>query len=181
MNQEIARQGFIPFSRYLSSSKPFNAPLGGLLVHYIPSLLVIILPAKNVYSFILEVEGYPGQFFALATSLGLLWLRSTRPDLNRPYGAFLPAVWFRIAMSVALIAAPFIPANGATWKEHIEKISYAFVGLGLFAFGIMYWYIWTIMLPGWKGYTLDERAEVLDDGTVITKIIHVPNLDRQSI
>jgi hypothetical protein len=90
-----------------------------------------VLPAKNVYSFILEVEGYPGQFFALATSFGLIWLRSKRPDLHRPYKAFLPAVWLRIALSLALIAAPMIPKTGTTWKEHLEKISYAFVGLSL--------------------------------------------------
>jgi len=114
-----------------SSSKPFNSPLGGLIIHFIPSLLVITLPAKNVYSFILEVEGYPGQFFALATSLGLILLRRKRPDLDRPYRAFLPVVWLRILLSIALIAAPMIPKKGATWKQHLETISYAFVGLGL--------------------------------------------------
>jgi len=40
VNQQIARQGFLPFSRKLSTSRPFNTPLGGLLVHLIPSLLV---------------------------------------------------------------------------------------------------------------------------------------------
>jgi hypothetical protein len=50
--------------------------MGGLIVHYIPSFLVIALPPRgDVYNFILDVEGYPGQFAALATSLGLIWLR----------------------------------------------------------------------------------------------------------
>lgn len=58
MNQEIARQGFLPYSQYLSSSKPFGAPMGGLIVHYIPSLLVITIPPRgDVYNFILDVEG----------------------------------------------------------------------------------------------------------------------------
>ena len=75
LNQEVARQGFLPFSKVLASSRPFNAPLGGLTVHYIPSLLVIALPpSSEVYSFILEVEGYSGQIFTLASSAGLLWL-----------------------------------------------------------------------------------------------------------
>jgi hypothetical protein len=131
VNQEIARQGFLPFSQALSSSEPFNSPLGGLIVHYIPSFLVIVLPAKNIYSFILDVEGYPGQFFALATSFGLIWLRWQRPNLNRPYKAFLPAVWLRIFLSVALILAPMIPKAGVAWKEHLIEVRYAFVGLGL--------------------------------------------------
>lgn len=64
LNQEIARQGFLPYAGLLASSKPFNAPLGGLIVHYVPSLLVIVLPpSSDVYAFIADVEGYAGQFF----------------------------------------------------------------------------------------------------------------------
>lgn len=75
VNQEIPRQGFLPYSRLLSSSKPFGAPMGGLIVHYILSFLVIPLPPhEDMYNFILDVESYPGQFVALATSFGLIWL-----------------------------------------------------------------------------------------------------------
>lgn len=112
----------------ISSSKPFNAPMGALLIHYIPSILVICLPAGQIYSFILDVEGFPAQFFALASSFGLLWLRFKRPDLRRPYKAFLPAVWVRIAFSIALIVAPFVPRSGLPWKQHLSEVSYAFVG-----------------------------------------------------
>ncbi|OJD11564.1 hypothetical protein AJ78_07687 [Emergomyces pasteurianus Ep9510] len=76
LNQEIARQGFLPLSHLLSSSRPFNTPLGGFIVHYMPSLLVIILsPSNDVYTFILDVEGYPIQIINLALSAGLLILR----------------------------------------------------------------------------------------------------------
>ena len=131
MIQEIARQGFLPFASVISSSKPFSAPMGALIVHYIPSLLVICLPAGNIYSFILDVEGYPAQAFALASSLGLIWLRSKRPDLHRPYKAFLPAVWTRIALSVALLIAPFVPRKDLNWQEHLSEVSYTFVGISV--------------------------------------------------
>ena len=131
LNQEIARQGFLPFGSWLSSSKPFNAPLGGLIVHYIPSFLVIVLPPSgNVYSFILEVEGYPAQFFVLAIAFGLIWLRYERRDLERPYKAWIPAVILRIALSLALLAAPFFPPprdqrTGVFWA------TYAIVGTSM--------------------------------------------------
>jgi hypothetical protein len=32
VNQEIARQGFLPYPHLLSSSRPFGAPMGGLIV-----------------------------------------------------------------------------------------------------------------------------------------------------
>ncbi|KAI1080590.1 amino acid permease-domain-containing protein [Whalleya microplaca] len=168
LNQEIARAGFLPFSKLLSSSKPFNAPMGGLIVHYIPSLLVIVLPPSGeVYSFILEVEGYPGQVFVLATSIGLLWLRYKRPDLERPFKAWVPAVVFRILLGFALLAAPFFPPShpkpGGLWYA-----TYAIVGVGILVFGVLYWLIWTVILPRLGGYRLEEKQEVLDDGTAVT-------------
>jgi len=171
LNQEIARQGFLPFSKVLSSSRPFNAPLGGLIVHYIPSLLVITLPSGDVYSFILEVEGYAGQYFGLATSLGLVWLRYRRPDLHRPYKAWLSAVGVKILLSFALIAAPFFPpatSNGHSW---LFNSSYAVVGISIILFGFLYWFVWIRLLPRWRGYTIEEKVEILDDGTPITKLV----------
>ncbi|KAF2994255.1 hypothetical protein E8E13_001526 [Curvularia kusanoi] len=138
LNQEIARQGFLPYPELLASSKPFNAPLGGLIVHYIPSLLVITLPpSSEVYSFILEVEGYPGQIFALATSAGLLWLRYHRPDLKRPFKAWTLAVVLRIALCLALLAAPFFPPEHKK-DNGIWYATYAVVGISVVVFGFLY-------------------------------------------
>ena len=84
--------------------------MGGLIVHYIPTVLVITLPpAATVYSFIAETEGYSGQFFALFIAAGILILRRRKPDLHRPYRAWLPAVWVRIGLCLGLIAAPLFP------------------------------------------------------------------------
>ncbi|KAF2092411.1 hypothetical protein NA57DRAFT_69814 [Rhizodiscina lignyota] len=170
--QEIARQGFLPFSRVISSSKPFHAPMGALITHYIPSFLVICIPAENIYSFILDVEGYPAQYFGLASTLGLIWLRFKRPDLHRPYKAFLPALWLRIALSIALLVAPFVPRKGVGLIEHLGQVSYAIVGTSIILFGILYWYIVTVLIPRWKGYQLEEAVEVLDDGTKTVNYQH---------
>jgi hypothetical protein len=102
--------------------------MGALITHFIPSFLVICIPAANIYSFILDVEGYPGQFFSIAGCLGLLWLRYKRPDLHRPYKAFLPAVAVQVLISIAVIFAPFVPREGLDWKQHLSQVSYAFVG-----------------------------------------------------
>ena len=102
--------------------------MGALITHYIPSFLVISIPTENIYSFILDVEGYPGQFFSIAGSAGLIWLRYQRSDLSRPYKAFLPAVGFQIVHSVAVVFAPFVPREGLNWREHLSAVSYAVVG-----------------------------------------------------
>jgi hypothetical protein len=41
-------------------------------------------------------------------------------------------------------------------------------------FGLVYWYVWTRLIPKWKGYKLEEESSQLDDGTTITKLVHVP-------
>lgn len=176
VNQEIARQGFLPFAKYLSSSYPFNAPLGGLIVHYIPSLLVIVLPPqKDVYAFILDVEGYPAQFFALAICIGTLWLRKSRPDLKRPFKAWITAIWLRIALSACLIVAPFVPPKNGKGDVGFWYATYAVVGGGLLICGVVYWYLWTSLVPRLRGYHLVEEADVLQDGTSVTKLVKVKN------
>ncbi|KAK1656705.1 amino acid permease-domain-containing protein [Colletotrichum godetiae] len=170
--QEIARQGFLPFSDILSSTKPFNSPLGGLFVHYIPSFLVITLPpSRDVYSFILEVEGYPGQILALAIGAGLLWLRFKRPDIKRPFKAWVPAVVLRIGLSMALLAAPFFPPDTKP-PNGLFYATYAIIGVSIIIAGVIYWYIWTVLLPRCGGYQIEEKEEILSDGTTITKLTY---------
>ncbi|KAG8533895.1 uncharacterized protein KY384_001636 [Bacidia gigantensis] len=173
VNQEIARQGFLPFAEYLSSSYPFGAPLGGLVVHYIPSFLVVVLPPQqDVYAFILDVEGYPGTIFVMAVCIGTLWLRKSRPDLKRPFKAWKVAIWLRIALSSITIVAPFVPPkNGG--DVGFWYATYAVVGGGILVCGVIYWYLWTILLPRLGGYRLEEETDVLADGTTVTKIVKV--------
>lgn len=142
-------------------------------MHFIPSFLVIILPpAGDVFNFILDVDGYPIQFTALAVSIGLILLRIRKPELTRPYKAWLPLVWLRILLCMALIVAPFVPPeNGG--DVSFFYATYALVGIGLIVFAVLYWYFWIICLPRWKGYRIDEEVEVLADGTSITKLVHI--------
>lgn len=131
MNQEIARQGFLPWQKVLSSSRPFGTPLGGLIVHYIPSMLVLALPPKgDVYNFILDLEGYPGQMFSLAITVGLLIVRYREPHLPRPFKAWLPVVWLRVAVCIVLLVAPFIPPPN--WRDaNFFYATYPLVGIGM--------------------------------------------------
>ncbi|KGQ08822.1 High-affinity methionine permease [Beauveria bassiana D1-5] len=174
LKHEIARQGFLPFSDLLSSTKPFNSPFGGLVVNYIPSFLIIVLPPSGrIYSFILEVEGYAGQLTGLAIAVGLLWLRYKQPDLHRPYKASLLAVTVKLLLSVALLVAPFVPPK-EKYTGGLFYATYAMVGMSTVLISIVYWYVWTVLIPRWWGYSLEEEDAILPDGTTITKLIHKP-------
>ena len=108
--------------------------MGGLIVHYIPSLLVIVLPpSSTVYSFIADVEGYAGQFMALAIAVGLLLLRLKKPELCRPFKAWLPAVWLRIVLCIFLIIGPLFPPTDGSADVDFFYASYALVGISVYA------------------------------------------------
>ena len=101
-------------------------------MHYIPSILVITLPPQeDVYAFILDVEGYPSTIFGVAISLGTLWLRRSRPDLKRPFKAWKSAIWLRIAISLCLVAAPFVPPKDGQADVGFWYATYAVVGGGM--------------------------------------------------
>lgn len=106
--------------------------MGGLIIHYVPSLLVIACPpSSTVYSFIADVEGYAGQFYFIAVAAGLLLLRWRRPELLRPFKAWLPAVWLRIALALALLFAPFFPSKNGNADVDFFYASYALVALAV--------------------------------------------------
>lgn len=153
-----------------------------------PSLLVIVLSTSaDVCAFIADVEGYAGQFFAVATSTGLLWLRYKKPDLYRPFKAWIPGVWLVTALCIGLITAPLIPPRNGTADVGFFHATHALVGLGVwaipmprlkistnldsFTFGFVYWYIWAVALPRWGGYRVENETGVLEDGTSITKLV----------
>lgn len=39
--------------------------------------------------------------------------------------------------------------------------------------GVLYWYIWTVVIPRWRNYRLEEQTDVLEDGTSITQLVKV--------
>lgn len=177
VNQQIARQGFLPFSKHLSSSAPYGTPLGGLLVHLIPSLLVILLPPQGaVYSFILEVKGYPAQITTLAIGVGLLWLRSRRPDLRRPFKVWKPAVYLPVLLAASLLLAPFFPPAKGKNEFAFWYGTYALVGIGSVLLAVVYWWVWIKVLPWWGGYKYEEEMGVLKDGTIISSLKKVRKL-----
>ncbi|KAH0830176.1 amino acid transporter [Lanmaoa asiatica] len=89
VNQELAKEGIpLPFgNRFWASNWPTGkSPLPGLIIHLIPSVIVILGPPMNVvYPFILDVEGYPSQIINLFIVVGLFWMRWKKPDIPRPF------------------------------------------------------------------------------------------------
>jgi len=173
INQELAKEGIpLPFgSRFWASNWPTGkSPLPGLIIHLIPSIIVIIAPPPAVaYPFILDVEGYPGQIINFFIVIGLFWLRYRKPNAVRPFKVWWPLVVFFLAAAVFLLVAPFLkPSNGVGDTPPLPYYLYCLVGIAIMVTGVLYWAGWRIILPKVFGYELVPRKEVLEDGTVIT-------------
>ncbi|KAI0760733.1 amino acid transporter [Fomes fomentarius] len=172
VNQELAKEGIpLPFgSKFWASNWPTGkSPLPGLIIHLIPSVIVIIAPPPAVaYPFILNVEGYPQQIFNFFIVIGLFWLRYTKPNVHRPFKVWWPLVVVFFAAALFLIIAPFLPpANGVGDTPPLPYYLYCLIGIAIMATGVLYWAAWRIV-PKWFGYEFVPRKETLEDGTVVT-------------
>ncbi|KAI0353858.1 hypothetical protein OH77DRAFT_1522103 [Trametes cingulata] len=172
VNQELAKEGIpLPFgNRFWASNWPTGkSPLAGLVMHLIPTVVIIIAPPPAVaYPFIVDVEGYPSQIINLFIVIGLLWLRWRKPHLPRPFKVWWPLAIFFLAAAVFLLVAPFLPpANGQGDTPPLPYYLYCLVGIAVIAGGALYWAAWRVV-PRRFGYEYVPHKEQLSDGTVVT-------------
>ncbi|KAH8748838.1 high affinity methionine permease [Hyaloscypha finlandica] len=82
VNQELAKEGVLPFGKFWASNWPKGAPGAGLLLHFIPSCIVIVaIPVGDAFNFILDTWIIVPFFFLIAQGFLL-----TAPFLRPPGG-----------------------------------------------------------------------------------------------
>ncbi|OAX33011.1 amino acid transporter [Rhizopogon vinicolor AM-OR11-026] len=173
VNQELAKEGIpLPLgNKFWASNWPTGkSPLPGLIIHLIPSVIVIIGPPPAIaYPFILDVEGYPQQIVNFFIVIGLFWLRWKKPDVVRPFKVWWPLATFFLVAAAFLLVAPFLkPANGVGDTPPLPYYLYCLVGIAIMFAGVLYWATWRILLPKVFEYELVPRKERLADGTMVT-------------
>ncbi|KAF8835793.1 amino acid transporter [Paxillus ammoniavirescens] len=173
VNQELAKEGIpLPFgNKFWASNWPTGkTPVPGLIMHLIPSVIVIIGPPITVaYPFIIDVDGYPQQIINFFVVIGLFWLRWKKPHLHRPFKVWWPLAAFYLAAAVFLLVTPFLrPANGVGDTPPLPYYLYCLVAIGVMVVGVFYWAGWRILLPKLFKYELVPRKDILEDGTVVT-------------
>lgn len=169
VNLELAKEGVIPFPRFWASSWPFGSPSAGLLLHFIPSFIVIVaIPFGNAYNFILDLEGYPGSVINFLVVMGLFYLRWAEPNTPRPFKAWWPVAAFYMAGQAFQLVAPFLrPPGGKGDTPPLPYWLYCVVGIGVLAASVVYWFVWWVAAPKVGGYTLEPHNEPLADGTIV--------------
>ncbi|PVH80468.1 amino acid transporter [Cadophora sp. DSE1049] len=170
VNQEIAKEGILPFSSFWASTWPMGAPTGGLFLHFIPSIIMITaIPFGDAYNFIIDVEGYPRAIVFFSVVIGLFLLRWKKPFAERPFRVFLPIAGFFLVGQSFLLVAPFLRPPGGKGDTSQPYWAYPLVGIGVMVSGLVYYVVLVHMLPRIGNYSLKHEKIVLADGTHVMK------------
>ncbi|PPJ51774.1 hypothetical protein CBER1_09665 [Cercospora berteroae] len=166
VNQELAKEGVLPWPKFWASNWPFGSPSAGLFLHWIPSFIVIVaIPFGDAYNFILDLEGYPGSVINFFVVVGFFWLRYKNPEVLRPFRCWWPVAAFYMAAQIFQMAAPFLRPPGGKGDTTLPYWLSSVVGIAVLVMGAVWWAVWRKVLPAIGGYDLVPERERLDDGT----------------
>ncbi|OCB84670.1 amino acid transporter [Sanghuangporus baumii] len=175
--REIARQGLLPWPEFFASTKPFGTPLGPLLMKYVLTIFVIlVIPAGDAFSFLLDLFSYPHLFFSAATTFGVWILRrrfiaTGSPKASSKYRASNTSVILYLASCIFLIVTPWIPPEKGHADVSFWYATYCVAGiLILLACGV-YYYVWIALLPRLGGYEVVEEIEELEGGARLARLV----------
>ncbi|CEL61091.1 High-affinity methionine permease OS=Saccharomyces cerevisiae (strain ATCC 204508 / S288c) GN=MUP1 PE=1 SV=1 [Rhizoctonia solani AG-1 IB] len=170
MLREAGRQGVLPFATFWSRVGRFKTPYGPLLLKWVLSMfLVIATPAGDTFAFLVDLSGYPGLVFALATSCGVWILRNRRTRMGLPEHAYKApniVVLAYVVKSIALIVMPWIPPEGGSHGGDVDFFyaMYCIVALAVMMLCVFYYWVWFRVLPEWFGYEIIEETVTLPGG-----------------
>ncbi|KIE03780.1 high affinity methionine permease, partial [Metarhizium majus ARSEF 297] len=176
VNQELAKEGVIPFPRFWASGWPFGSPSTGLILHFIPSfILIVAIPLGNAYNFIVDLEGYPTAVVNFLVATGLFCLRCSNPRASRPFKVWWPvAALFMVGQAFQLVVLFLRPPRGQGDTPPLPYWLYCVVGIGILVASVVYWFIRWVAAPKFGGYTLESHNEPLQDGTNVVVYRRVP-------
>ncbi|GMF01363.1 unnamed protein product [Ambrosiozyma monospora] len=120
VDQEIFREGFLPFSKFFASNYPFGTPLRALFFPLAISVFFLVLKTpSDVYDYIINLEGYPQNLFVGLSCFGIFILRRRNEiDVDSGIRASYFHVIFMTLFCLFLTIAPLNP-----FSENEKKVS----------------------------------------------------------
>ncbi|KAH7066104.1 amino acid permease-domain-containing protein [Paraphoma chrysanthemicola] len=176
VKQEFAKEGILPFSRFWASDWPMKAPSGGILLHWLFSVALILGPStSNVYPFVTNLSTYTQSWIKFLVGVGLMYrTMSSTSDWKHErtsFHAWPPTTIFWVCSLLFVLFAPFI--KNTTLTPTIPWYVVPTVGCCMFVVGALYWLMWAKVLPALLGYKDEPQKEVLADGSEVIKYVRV--------
>lgn len=140
-----------------------STPSRGLLLHWLVSVAMIVLPPPGkIYNFLVDIGGYPVSVISVAVSLGLLHLHNTPSERwATPCRAPRAAILVSAASNVLLLVLPWVPPQGGMGEDdQFPYFTYPATSLGVLGLGALYWFWWRTTDRGREGSSRQGRPLV---------------------
>jgi amino acid transporter len=173
VNQELGKDGLLPFQKVWMRAKDGDSPTPGLFLHWFVSVLVIIVPPPGeIYNFLVDIGGYPVSVISAAISLGLIYLQSsTHENWSSPFRAKKIYTVVFAASNCLLLVLPWIKPREDKGDGRFPYYAYPATALAILGSGVVYWICWTgfcggrgegrIWVRGHKSVQSDERVPMM--------------------
>ncbi|KAH7632466.1 amino acid permease-domain-containing protein [Sordaria sp. MPI-SDFR-AT-0083] len=171
VNQELAKEGILPGSKFWASTKPFKTPAASLLLHWIVTVIVLVGPPPGpAYNFLVNLYTYPGAWINGLVAGGLIYLRLSKTEgWSSPWHTWLPVVFIYLCLNLFLAITPFIPPNDDWNADGYPYYAFPLVGTGVLGLGAVYWVGWTKVLPQFGGYELVAEKAIDETGAEVIR------------
>jgi hypothetical protein len=98
--------------------------------------MILVPPAGDIFNFIDDLQSYPGNIFAFATTFGLFLIRKRRAKngiLPTEFRAWNTAIVFSLVSNVFIVAMPWYPALGGDLggDGNFWYATYCVTGIGM--------------------------------------------------
>ncbi|KAL2215254.1 amino acid transporter-like protein [Thermoascus aurantiacus ATCC 26904] len=155
VNEELGKDGLLPFRSFWSAdrdtamdaAKP-KPPVAGLFLHWLVSVIVILVPPGEIYAFLVDIGGYPVSVISVSIAAGLLYLHRLPAELwvspsSAHYRARTGYVLIFLVANCVLLILPWISPVGGKGDDSFPYFAYPATGLAVLASGGIYWIGWT--------------------------------------
>lgn len=167
-NQEVFREGYLPFSRFMASNWPLGAPFRSLLLSVLfTTIIFIFLPDGDIISYIISYEGYGANIATLLVAIGFFIIRYKYPEIHTPIRGSKLGTSLVIVVSIYLIISPFTGRISPNPNGLQDWPSYAVLSTFSIGLCIAYWYFKFALLPWILNYKLVQVESTLSDGLVV--------------
>lgn len=178
VNQELGRDGLLPFSRFFAGKNEWDSPTPGLFLHWLVSVLVIVVPPPGeIYNFLVDIGGYPVSVISVSISLGLLYLQSNpREHWQSPFKAKKIYTIIFAASNCLLLVLPWIKPKEQKGDGRFPYFAYPATALAILGSGVVYWGWWAKIRPliwgsevrvGANWMRRGHKREMSDEGSVL--------------
>lgn len=175
MNQEIFREGFMPFSKFFASNYPFNSPLTSMLIPFFITSIFLIIPSNsNIFNYAINLESYPTQIFFGLACFGILILRKRNPENDHHIKASYLDISFMILFSIFMFLGPLIQSSKDSDSDS-SLPNYAITSLLILFLCMLYWLFMFKLLPWFFNYSLKQETITLHDGMTVHQWEKSPN------